>query len=155
MGLEEWDELSAEDISQEDFDKAVAEYVEARTKIEEIEAELKPLKAVRLEKENKLLAMLEATKKEKYHVAGLGLVFTATRTSVTTPKDIDSKQKLFDYIESKYGRETLMDYLSVNSQRLNSFFKQEDELATQDGNSDFSLPGVEPPASFKQLRFKK
>lgn len=153
--LNEWDELSAEDISQEDFDQAVREYAEARDKVADMETQLKPLKAEKTEKENKVLAMLAATKKEKYHVADVGLVFTATRTSVTTPKNIEDKQKLFDYIEEKYGRETLMDYLSVNSQRLNSFFKQEDDLATQDGIADFKLPGVGDPASFTQLRFKK
>lgn len=153
--LEAWDNLTAEDISQKDFDSVVEQYVEVRKQKEAIKKELKPVEEKLQKLEAKIVAMLEATNKERYHVSGVGLVYKATRKSVKTPKDVESKQQLFDYIKSKYGEDTLMDYLTVNSARLNSFFKQEDELAAQDGKGDFSLPGVGQPVSYTGLRFNK
>lgn len=80
------------------------------------------------------------------------LFFTKTKSSVQTPKTAEDKKKLFDYLESQG---LFLEIASVNSQTLNSLYKNLSEKAAEEGNLDFTLPGVKPAESYVTLEMRR
>lgn len=91
--------------------------------------------------------------------APVGLLSIAMKTSVRLPQG-EQAQEWLAYLEERYGSlkgavENGM--LSTNSMRLNSFYKEEFELAQERGESDFKIKGlteikVMPNLSFRRTR---
>ena len=77
-----------------------------------------------------------------------------TSLSYKTPKDIEQKEKLFEYIKGK-GHEVYMSLLSVNSQTLNAWAKAETQSAIDQGIFPFSIPGIDEPISYETITFRK
>lgn len=83
-----------------------------------------------------------------------GLASLSFRTSVKTPKTPEQKKAFFDYLKS-IGRYD--ELVSVNSQSLNSFYKEQLELAKEEGKEDVEIPGltevsINPNLSFRRSR---
>jgi len=106
------------------------------------------------EVEGQVLSLLQKAGKSKWNVDGLGTAYVINRFVVQTPKTNEDKEKLFDYINSKYGRDVLTSKLSVNSATLNSFCKEEREQAERDGQL-LIIPGISDPVHQTSLGFRK
>jgi len=59
--------------------------------------------------------------------------------SYKVPKDDESRELFFKYLREKGVFNNL---ITVNSMTLNSFANQEEELALEEGNFDFQIPGI-------------
>ena len=149
MSQDRWNEAGAEEISTSEFDKVIKEM---DAKWLEVEETKKVASSVREEYdaiENKLLDMLKRAKKSKYIAEGLGTVSIKNTYQVTTPKTLDAKQRLFNWIRGRDGDDGLMAMLSINSQRLNAWTN---ELKTQDPLIE--IPGLDQPTHRETISFR-
>lgn len=105
------------------------------------------------ELKTKLLKILEENTLDKYVVPGIGQVYTVTEESFQTPKTIEEKKQLFDYIKNKYGGEDLMAKVSIHSATLNAWAKE--EMSAMSSDPVFRIPGLNEPATFKKLTFRQ
>lgn len=80
------------------------------------------------------------------------LFYKENKTSVATPKTLEDKKALFDFLESQG---IFLEIVSVNSQTLNSLYKSLAEKALEGGDLDFKLPGVAEPTTFTNLKTRK
>ena len=92
---------------------------------------------------------------EKHHVPGWGTLSANKSYSIKTPKTVEDKRKLFEYISGEKGEDVLSDMLTVNSMTLNSFWKAELEIAKSAGNVDWELPGVGEPTQYTKLGMRR
>ncbi len=122
---------------------------------EKVEEELKEINADLSALKTKILQALQATGQDKFVAKGLGTVSIKRTDSVTTPKTVEERQALWQYIQDKYGPDAAWAKFNINSQSLNSFFKEERE-AIQDAldKSLFKLPGVGEPQTFLDISFR-
>ena len=103
--------------------------------------------------EHKILEFLTAAKLDKFSAPELGTTYIINRFTVRVPKTIEEKRALFDYIQKQHGDDALMAMLSINSNSLNAFHKEELERKKEDPL--WSLPGVEEPTHQQTLGFRK
>ena len=105
------------------------------------------------EAEQLVISAMEASGQKKFNIPGMGTLSMVNKYQVTVPKDVESKRLLFRYIRENYGPDVLDEYRSVNYQSLNSFYKQEAEVAESEGR-DFDLPGVDDPTVKVETRWR-
>lgn len=79
-------------------------------------------------------------------------VIMNTRFTVKNPATPEDKKNFFDYLQVKGIFE---DMVSVNSQKLNAWYKEEIEVAKKDGNFGFKVPGIGDPTAFEYITFRK
>lgn len=78
--------------------------------------------------------------------------YTATTETVKTPKTLEEKAKLFDFLREKGLYDEM---ISINSQSLNSLYRALSAEAMEKGHLEFLMPGVDAPSSFTQLKMKR
>ena len=98
-----------------------------------------------------VVKLLEAAEIDSVKMFGFTF-YVEERESVTTPKTLEDKKELFEYLKEQGLFEELV---GVNSQTLNSFYKTQAKAALEEGILDFKLPGVPPPTVSKNLRLRK
>ena len=96
-----------------------------------------------------ILDVLDSNGKSKYHVDGLGSVTVKNSYKVTIPKDPMEKLKMLDYIKN-FGESIYADNVSVNYQKLNSWYNSEVEAQ----GPDFVIPGVGSPVLEQSISFR-
>jgi len=124
------------------------DYRREKSRISEMSKGLEKFKA-------KLLKHLEAWGKERYYKEGVGTIYTKNNITYSMPKDEVNRQAFFYYIEEKYGYDALLRLLTVHSQTLNAFAKKEQDIAINDGNPAFKIPGLGEPKQYKQLVLRR
>jgi len=137
------EELKAESLKLRNLDTEVKHY-------DKIVSELKSEREV---VRQNIIAMLIDSGLETFKAPGVGTVTVVTTPTVKTPKDAESKQKLFDFLMSK-GEDVFYTYVGVNSRSLNSLYKLELEKSLAKGEM-FDLPGVEQGENIVKLSLKK
>lgn len=100
---------------------------------------------------DRILKTLELLELDNIRAHGF-LFFKEVKSSVVTPKTVEDKQKLFDYLKEKG---IFMEFASVNSQSLNALYKSLAEEALKEGVLDFRMPGVPEPTSYTTLKLRK
>lgn len=87
--------------------------------------------------EIKALELLQANNLKQFRAPAC-LLSVAFLTSAKTPKTPEDKAALFAYLKeiNRY------DMVSVNSLTLNSFYKEQLELAKERGEDDIQIPGI-------------
>jgi len=147
-----YDDKPSQDISIPEFDAIIKEVFAQREKIEQIQKTLKDESAI-LERMNlKVMAYLKQLNRDSYKTP-LGSIGIQRRTSVTMPKDIESREKFFEYLKSTKQYDQL---ITINSQTLNAWYKAELEQAENAGNSlGFQVPGLGQPSIFETIRVTK
>jgi len=126
--------------------KAVVENIKERLKEET--AKLEGLK-------KDTIKQMEAGELDKFNVPGFGTVSRQKKFSVRVPKTPEDKLALFQYISEHKGEDVLRNMLSINSNTLNSFYKEERAEAVEEGDIDWALPGVKDPEIYWQLGMRK
>jgi hypothetical protein len=90
--------------------------------------------------------------KKSYKCEGIGTFTRVMKEVVKVPKELEAKRKLFEWIDSQYGRDVLDTMVSINHQSLNSFYKEE---AKKSSALDFAIPGIEAPTAVENVSFTK
>lgn len=142
------------DITLKDLENIIGNSYDIANQIDTVEREtLKPLR----EKLDQLDAMIvealtkaELTSFKSKH----GTIVRSTRYSVQTPKTIEEKRAFFKWLNEK-GPEVYWTYATVHSASLNSLYKTEMEVAKQEGNLDFKIPGIGEPTATPILSRRK
>lgn len=139
------------DSSLVKVNQLVTELAEAREKKDRIKIESAKAQAEIDTLEMTLLNLLEASNLTSFKGEN-GSVVVAYRSSVKIPREPDAKDAFFQYLRDVEMFDSL---ISVNSQTLNSFYKSQEELALKNGTIDFTMPGIERPTPYPEIRFSK
>jgi len=110
-------------------------------------------KAKREELDNlnsQILLLLEAHGKTSWQTP-LASFDIRERTSVKIPRENMDKAALFQWLKDKG---IFWQTVGVNSQTLNSLYKNEMESAAHDGR-EFHIPGLQAPEVFKTITIRK
>lgn len=102
-----------------------------------------------------ILQHFEENNMTSFRVDGVALISVSEKMSVKTPKTPEEKTAFFNWLKETKGEEVLLHYQTVNSQSLNSFYKQEWESMDDDKKLTFNIPGLEAPTSVKKLSVRK
>lgn len=129
------------EVSVQELDEAVKTLTTLRKEHDELKSKASDKWAQCEGAEAKLLELLEASGKKTYEVDGVARVTLVSKTTISTPKDLEDKKKLFQWIENKYGADGLLAYQSVNYQSLNSLYNKAIEEQNEDVSA-FGLPSV-------------
>lgn len=152
--LNEWDEVEPSDISVEDLDKAAVEYANAREIYDVKRATANEAHREMERKKTRLITLLSYAKKKRYSVEGVGDMTVVEKMKVKTPKDIEDKRKMFDWIEERFGEEGMYNFASINHNSLNSLYNEVSEEFAAKGEI-FEMPGVGQPESEKTLQLRR
>ena len=144
--------MSNENTLQE-MENLIMELSIAKQELENLANQEKEVQTIRRELENKIMSKLKEVGNTTY-VSKFGRASIKTSLSYKTPKDSESKKKLFEYIKGK-GEEVYNSLLSVNSQTLNAWAKAETQHAADNGIFPFEIPGLDEPISYETISFRK
>lgn len=125
----------------------------AKQELEKIAEEEKKIQAIRRDLENQIMKKLKEVGNTTY-VSKFGRASIKTTLSYKTPKDMEAKKQLFEYIKAK-GDDVYYSLLSVNSQTLNSWAKAEHQYAIDNNIFPFEISGLEEPISYETIAFRK
>lgn len=143
--------MQEEKITVEQIEAKIASLAKLRQTYNEAKLQATAINSQVEELELQILADLENMGKTSYQSES-GTVSAVLRSTVKTPKDLESKRLLFGYLMEKGIFEELV---SVNSATLNSFFKTENEAAIERGDLMFKIPGLDNPTNSFTLSFRK
>ncbi len=148
-----------QDITTNDLDLKFQHIREIRKEKKKAEEVVKGFSKTKTELEGQMISMLKQVGKKKWEMAtpeGKTAVFSIAETfTVTTPKTIEEKAALWDYLEEKYGSEVAMEKFSINANTLNAFYNQEYEAIPEDQKAIWSLPGVGTPTMYEEPRVRE
>lgn len=150
--LNEWLDTPAEatPTTLEAMDNLVQDLHKKRAEYEELKAKSAEAYKILQEAEQKILGALKHNGKTKYELEGIGTVYISHKETWAVPKDIESKRRLFSYIQTKYGADALDNMVSVNHMTLNAWANQE----TKSGEI-MEIPGLAAPTAQETLNFRR
>ena len=143
---------SRDQITVETLKTLVKETFEFKAKLDIVKKQKTEMEAEFKERTNKILGYLEALELENFKVPGFGNAIVQNKFSVKVPREPEEKKKLFDYLQE---RGQFWELVSVNSNTLNSYYKQELANAVDEGNEDFKVPGIGEPMHYQSLQMRK
>ena len=154
MNLEELNSLMnsqpAQAISTEKLDEMILTMQETWEKYEEAKKVASKLFQEYESQETDVINTLKAINKSKYFVDGLGNVSVTTKYSFKIPASLEAKEELFNYIREAHGEDVLKGMVSINSQKLNAWAKE--ELETK---PELNIPGLDSPTPKDSLSIRK
>lgn len=124
---------------------------ELKLTIEAKKAELERLQGEFATIQLEMINILETLEIDSIKAHGFNF-YIEEKYSVKTPKTLEEKKALFDYLKQQGMYDEMV---SVNSQTLNSYYKAMSDQAEGQGILDFQMPGIEPPTSYKQLKMRR
>jgi uncharacterized protein YhaN len=143
-------------VTTEQLDKEIRLYKELE---KDYEAKKKiSSEAYRLmeDQQTKVMELMKLAGKTKYNVEGLGTAYFINKLLVPTPKTIENKKQLFEYIKARHGDIFLMDKLSIHSATLNKLYNDEfNEYKETSQDAIFNIPGLDAPTAHQSLGFRK
>lgn len=119
----------------------------------ELNDQMKALNEVIEDLDLKIIAHLNEVGLKTFKVPGVGSVTKKDNFSFKTPKTNEEKDALFDYIKTNYGEDVLKAKLSINSQTLNAWAKE--EMENNQDDPLFSIPGLGEPSHYETISFTK
>lgn len=138
-------------VTMEQLTALHSEIVELQAELEPKEREIKVMKETLEGKKEFLIAAMNEAKMTSFR-SKHGMVTINRKFSVALPKSPEDWQKFFSYLQERGHYEALR---TVNSQRLNAWFKQEMDAAQAAGDIDFAPPGLPEPSIHEVLSFRK
>lgn len=136
-----------------EMEELVGLLAQSKSELEKLAEAEKEVQKTRRDIEGKIMAKLKEIGNTGY-LSSIGRVDIRTSLSYKTPKEMESKKKLFDYIKAK-GEDVYIALLSVNSQTLNAWAKAETKAAAEANIFPFEIPGLEEPISYETIAFRK
>ena len=150
---EEWGAGPSRQVTTEELDQLVKQVVAMRAEYDRLKAVASEANQKVEEAEKVLMGTLKAAGKSKYECEGVALVNLVTKENWTTPKEVEDKRMLYEYIKKKYSDDVLVKMTSINYQTLNSWAKAEIEIHVADPS--FKIPGIGNPTSTEVLSLRK
>jgi hypothetical protein len=147
--LEAWDEEVREEISTDEVDRAMSDYVDKRRDYVEKRFIAKEAKVLVDEAELKIIDYLNRMKKKSWELDGIGKITRTEKNSVKIPRELHDKVAMLNYFKS-LGEDTYNSMVGVNSATLNSYFNQQRE-----NDPTFLIPGVGEPTVTEGLQFRR
>jgi hypothetical protein len=130
------------------FEAKVRELYSRWDEITKLEEQVKAMKAAAEEVENHVMATLKEHNMDKFHVKGCGTVGITKSYQWRIPQGLENKKKFFEYLKK---RGVFLELISVNSQTLNRFCKEELEIAKGEGKVNWNPDGLEQPSLREKL----
>jgi hypothetical protein len=100
-----------------------------------------------------LTALMETSGVDKF-TGDNATVSGKMKSSVSVPKDMLIKDRVFDYIHTNYGPEVLKEMLTINPASFNSWYNAESDKKLSEGDLDFNIEGLKPH-SYYSVGFRK
>lgn len=141
-------------LDMAEMDKLVQESVALWADYEEKKKVASAAYLLAEKKDAQIMEALKSAGKTKYFVDGVGTMSLSSKPVVRVPSSIESKKEFFKYLRS-ISEEVLFSMTTVNSNTLNSWYKQKLDEALNAGNLGFSVPGIEQPTMRETLSFRK
>ena len=132
--------------------KLQEQIIEEHRNLKAFELQLGTRKTELETKKKKLLAMMEEAEVTSYRTES-GQVVRKKIFGIKTPKGEDL-QTFFSYLREKRPNDYLA-LATVNSQSLNSWYKQELEAVKEKGGMDVEIPGLGEPTITEQISITK
>ncbi len=146
--------MNSADITISEFEALIGEAYKLDTELDDIKRDQVSPRQKKLEEvEGKILEYLAILEKTSYK-SDFGTVVRQNRYSVLTPKTVEQKKAFFLWLKEK-GEDVYWQYTSVNSNSLNALYKEELEIAKENGDLQFSLPGIGEPTVMTSLAKRK
>jgi hypothetical protein len=152
--MEQQDWTVKKEISIADMTEAVANLRSTKESYDSAKAQAEAAYAIYKDAEQKVIGLLEESGQETFIASGLGRVTVSHQLSVTTPKTPEEKQAFFDWLKKEMGEDGFWAYATVNSQSLNSLYKQKVSEYASKGEV-LEIDGLQPATSFTKLSFTK
>lgn len=105
--------------------------------------------------ESKLMTHLQENDMKSFKVDGVASISISERMTVQTPKTNDDKAAFFKWLGTTKGDDVMINYMTVNSNSLNSLIKAEYESLTDEQKLLFQVPGLQPAALSYKLSVRK
>ena len=144
------DEHDFSNVTMQKFDSMIMQYRTQRDLYEAKAEEAKRLKAEMSNTEGWLMACMKEHNKSSYK-SSIGTLIISKRFTVALPKTLDDKRKCFEWILEQEGQDSFDGMVSINSKTFNKYYKEHMEKAFDEGDVDFSIPGVEEPKHIEQF----
>ena len=104
------------------------------------------------ELEVKIIHILDAHEMDKFSASGIGTISRHSRFSVKVPKTQEDREAFFSYLKGHGVFETM---ITVNSNTLNAWYKEEIEKASIEGKDDVNIPGLKDISTYDVLSWRK
>ena len=140
-----------DDLTLSQFEKLCVDLSDTRRKIDDIKNEKSALEQDYKELSEQIIVHLAALNKDKHHTA-FGTISVSKRLTYKVPKSPEDREAFFDYLKAKGIFE---DLITVNSQTLNGFAKQELESAQLEGATEFNIPGLGDPTLYESIKLTR
>lgn len=146
--FEQANEVVADDMKLSELNALISEYREIRLDYEAKKEIATEAYNRRRDMETKLIGTLDAIGRKSFEVEGVAKITKVAKMTYRIAEGLENKRQLCEYIELKYGRETLENMLSINSNTLKSWAVKEAELT-----GVVAIPGLEMPVPEISLSF--
>lgn len=156
ISQDEWMEQAAtKPLDLEEMEKLIELNQALWAKVDELQIPVKEAKAQAELSDAAIMKALQDAGKKKY-AANIGTIVIRQTPQVTTPKTIEAKQKFFKYLEQIGGVDLMWSYISINSQSLNTWYREAMDRAEAEGTlSKFAVPGIDGMTHRETLSFTK
>lgn len=145
-------EINMDAVTLQDFDDLCNRLLVEREKEASKARDLKEQSNVVENVETQILAYMSHFQRPKYVLPNGAQIIISKRRMVKMPDNLEDKHLFFDYLKEINAFDALV---TVNSQSLNSFVKQEYEAQEQKGNHNFKVPGLPDPVVRETLNVRK
>lgn len=144
-------EVGAGEITVEELELEIERCFYLRDKHTQIKAEASAVWEQYELIQNKVRGMLESLNKTSYKAEAGTFSFSLT-DSYKTPKTLEQKELFFNYLKEKGIFDEMV---TINSRTLNSYAATECEVQYDQGNFDFTIPGLEKGEPAYKVSLKK
>jgi len=146
----DYEEQEMDNITLQEFEELCAKSYGVKDMVDALEDQVKGLNETKAAIDQRIIMHMQKHNKTSYKTQH-GTVIAATRFGVSLPKDPDQLDALYGHLKKAGHFENL---ISINHMKLNSYYKQEMEVAKEKGDFDFKIPGVDEPKAYTYIQLR-
>jgi len=124
---------------------------ELEAKKKELKEQLALVNADQGKLQKEIILIMDTNELENHRIKDVGLFYIKNNFSVPVPKG-DAKHEFFNWLKE---RGMFEDMATINSNTLKAFYKEELAKAIEEGNLNFSIPGLSEPSNYQSIAFRK
>ncbi len=141
------EENTSEDVTVATFETLCDSMIKQKKIVDELKERLKDESGIMEKMKTKFMAHMTDQKKKKYQ-ANSGTFSVTDKTSVKVPKSPEDRALFFGWLRDKGVFQSV---ITVNSQTLNSIYKQEFDAAE---DPHFKIPGINAVTTYQTLNIR-